>query len=108
MGVAKPFYFVLQPSYWFPLRTAIANAQKEKENIVVDLQGDAIEDGSANASIPAENVNESLVGPPTVTVNQLNKTYGSSTVVKDLSFKMYENQIFALLGHNGAGKVTTN
>jgi ABC-type multidrug transport system ATPase subunit len=27
-------------------------------------------------------------------------------VVDHLSFDMYENQIFALLGHNGAGKVS--
>jgi ABC-type uncharacterized transport system ATPase subunit len=56
--------------------------------------------------VPTEEVNESLLGPPTVEVNSLRKTYGSQVVVNNLSFKMYENQIFALLGHNGAGKVT--
>jgi ATP-binding cassette subfamily A (ABC1) protein 3 len=28
------------------------------------------------------------------------------TAVNDLTFNMYENQVFALLGHNGAGKTT--
>lgn len=40
-------------------------------------------------------------------MQNLRKTFGSFTAVNDLSLKMYENQIFALLGHNGAGKSTT-
>jgi ABC-2 type transport system ATP-binding protein len=52
-----------------------------------------------------EVVNEKLLGSPTVEVSKLRKTFGSQVSVNDLSFKMYENQIFALLGHNGAGKV---
>jgi ATPase subunit of ABC transporter with duplicated ATPase domains len=53
-----------------------------------------------------ELVNERIVGKPTVIVKNLRKTFGSKTVVNDLSFRMYENQIYALLGHNGAGKVS--
>ena len=65
------------------------------------------EDGSsAVPSIPTEKVNESLLGAPAVVVNRLRKTFGSQVSVNDLSFSMYENQIFALLGHNGAGKVS--
>ena len=60
-----------------------------------------------NSDVPVENANEKLLGPATINVQHLSKTYGSTTVVNDLSFKMYENQIFALLGHNGAGKTTT-
>ena len=37
----------------------------------------------------------------------LRKTYPNGfTAVKDLNVKMYTGQIFALLGHNGAGKTT--
>jgi ATP-binding cassette subfamily A (ABC1) protein 3 len=37
----------------------------------------------------------------------LRKTFPNGfTAVKDLSVKMYTGQIFALLGHNGAGKTT--
>jgi ABC-type multidrug transport system ATPase subunit len=32
-------------------------------------------------------------------------TRGTITAVKNLSMDMYEGQILALLGHNGAGKV---
>jgi ATP-binding cassette, subfamily A (ABC1), member 3 len=38
----------------------------------------------------------------------LGKTYPSGKVaVKDLSLSMYQDQIFVLLGHNGAGKTST-
>ena len=40
-------------------------------------------------------------------VSHLRKTFPNGfTAVKDLSVKMYTGQIFALLGHNGAGKTT--
>lgn len=36
------------------------------------------------------------------------KTFSTGKkAVQNLSIQMYENQIFALLGHNGAGKTTT-
>lgn len=53
-----------------------------------------------------ERANDLALGKPTVVVHQLRKTFGRNTVVNNLSFTMYENQIFSLLGHNGAGKVT--
>jgi ATP-binding cassette subfamily A (ABC1) protein 3 len=41
-------------------------------------------------------------------VKHLNKIYEDKKVaVNDLSLTMYKGQIFALLGHNGAGKSTT-
>jgi ATP-binding cassette, subfamily A (ABC1), member 3 len=40
-------------------------------------------------------------------VANLRKTFANGfTAVKDLNVKMYTGQIFALLGHNGAGKTT--
>lgn len=43
---------------------------------------------------------------PVIEVKRLNKTYGSETVVKDISFAVEENKIYGLLGRNGAGKTT--
>ena len=41
-------------------------------------------------------------------IENLQKTFdGGFRAVKGLNVKMYSNQIFALLGHNGAGKSTT-
>ncbi|MEG0176602.1 ABC transporter ATP-binding protein [Anaerorhabdus sp.] len=39
--------------------------------------------------------------------NNLKKRYGKNEVLKDISFKVENNEIFALLGTNGAGKTTT-
>lgn len=39
--------------------------------------------------------------------NNLKKRYGKNEVLKNISFKVENNEIFALLGTNGAGKTTT-
>lgn len=42
-----------------------------------------------------------------ITVNELNKSYGKHTVLKNLSFKVEKGDIYGFLGKNGAGKSTT-
>ena len=42
-----------------------------------------------------------------ISVNNLVKNYGHFQAVKDISFHVYEGEIFGLLGPNGAGKSTT-
>ncbi len=42
-----------------------------------------------------------------IEVKNLVKKYGDFTAVNDISFEVYENEIFGLLGPNGAGKTTT-
>jgi ABC-2 type transport system ATP-binding protein len=44
---------------------------------------------------------------PIIQVKNLVKNYGDFTAVNDISFDVYENEIFGLLGPNGAGKTTT-
>ena len=39
-------------------------------------------------------------------VKNLRKDYGKLTAVKDVSFDIFENEIFGLVGPNGAGKST--
>src|SRR4051794_14741095 len=43
---------------------------------------------------------------PIVEVTELRKSYGSRTVVDDVSFTVDEGEIFGILGPNGAGKST--
>src|ERR1700753_2895275 len=44
---------------------------------------------------------------PIITVKNLVKNYGDFTAVKDISFEVYECEIFGLLGPNGECKPTT-
>ena len=42
-----------------------------------------------------------------IEVRNLTKSFNGRTVVKDLSFEVKRQEVFGLLGHNGAGKSTT-
>jgi ABC-2 type transport system ATP-binding protein len=42
-----------------------------------------------------------------IEVSHLRKLYGSTVAVEDVSFEVFEGEIFGLIGPNGAGKTTT-
>ena len=47
------------------------------------------------------------MGEICIQVKNISKWFAKRKVVDDLSFEVYENEVFGLLGHNGAGKSTT-
>ena len=107
LGVRKPLWFPCDPSYWFPpAKTAKPDLQGTSG--ASPLVANEIESQANVKKIPAERVNEDVVGSPSISINKLKKTFSTGQVaVNELSFDMYANQIFVLLGHNGAGKTTT-
>lgn len=46
------------------------------------------------------------MGSAVIQVEHLRKVYGSLMAVDDVSFQVFEGEIFGLLGPNGAGKTT--
>ncbi|GBP54717.1 ATP-binding cassette sub-family A member 3 [Eumeta japonica] len=89
-GVPHPWYFPVQPSFWFPDLYKNANIISPVSNTVELVQ------------------EEDPVGNPTgIQISKLTKAFKANVVVNELSLNVYEGQITVLLGHNGAGKTTT-
>ena len=41
-----------------------------------------------------------------ILINRLTKKFGSNTAVNELKISIKQNEVFTILGHNGAGKTT--
>ena len=50
---------------------------------------------------------ETTERPAAVEFQNMTKKFGSFIAVDDLSLKLYKDEIFCFLGHNGAGKTTS-
>ncbi|KAJ9460508.1 ABC transporter A family member 1 [Diplonema papillatum] len=104
-GTHKPFYFCFDPAYWTSGKYGYPGRDRQKMKYMDSLfwaekQCDLIEDIT----------DSSMVGTETVAVRNIRKEFvvnGNRRVANDdVSLRMYEGQILALLGHNGAGKTT--
>ena len=52
-------------------------------------------------------INNREIMKPKIVIKNLTKYFGNKKALDNISFEVYEGEIFGLLGHNGAGKTTT-
>lgn len=100
-GVPRRWYFPFTKSYWLGLNQQVSTAAQQSDNDAVQSSStSSLSSSSPNFETDPLNLS---IG---IKVNSLSKTYDNGKkALKDVSFRLYEGQIAALLGHNGAGKV---
>lgn len=92
-GIPLKWYFPFTRQYWFSGKTKV-------KRVVIESNHDMNADDLFEPQSLSKNV--------TVEVKHLLKVYpGNKIAVKGISFKLYEDDIVILLGHNSAGKSTT-
>src|SRR5664279_1376151 len=57
--------------------------------------------------ISANHIIKRTIVRPVIQVSGVRKTYGQTVAVDEVSFEVYDGEIFGLIGPNGAGKTTT-
>ena len=133
-GTHKPWWFIFDPKYYFKLFTSVfgtseywseicGNRFQKVNNAEKDFNLEMVNANGTTNGVPSpshenssvEEVAESLAQQRTegkcVDIRNLYKYFdtptGRKTAVDGLTLTMYSGQITALLGHNGAGKVST-
>ncbi|CAI2385343.1 unnamed protein product [Moneuplotes crassus] len=119
-GVRKPLWFPFTKSFWFdtkkntPAEEEEASVSPRKTSNKVrdssDLEAgseECLEISADNFEEVPENLRRKEDDQEFVKISNLKKKFEKFWAVDGLNSEMYEDQIFALLGHNGAGKTTT-
>jgi len=144
-GVAKPWYFIFLPSYWFgdcckrkkkKSNDLVYEKKEEKPGQVIPNKIEEVqENGMATEKIFIEDVDSSRVSSnnsifddnphkddkdfqnediyrdrsknDVFMLRDVTKVYGDGKMAcNKISFNLFRNEIFALLGRNGAGKTS--
>ena len=96
-GHSLEWNFFIKRSYWC--------GTKEGQVVAENEGGSSL---SPNQLVPNEEVSAALMEQENegrgVHVRGLTKQFGDKMAVDNLNLSMYTGQVFALLGHNGAGK----
>lgn len=110
-GVQQPWYFLLQPSYWFP-SLAVSTPMDDSED--AELLGlDELPTGGLDPARDTTLREMPLAAyvqqfKPVLFVHALSKRYpNGKDALANVSFGVQKGEIFGLLGPNGAGKSTT-
>jgi ATP-binding cassette, subfamily A (ABC1), member 3 len=111
-GIKRPWNFLCKSSYWCKKNKRSAKEMNVRLNEILPSEKDDIIDVKNN--IDAKNFqteqqyDERLKAGDCLQIKDLKKTFDDGKVAVDgLNLNLYNNEIFALLGHNGAGKSTT-
>ena len=102
-GVRKSWYYFLTTNYWFP---RIPPPQNPGEELKESLTEDTYQEIDQNYEPVGVELRLQKSHGRTVEIRGLRKVFDDIPAVDDLNVDMYSGQIFALLGHNGAGKTT--
>ena len=93
MGAAKKKLFCVSYKYWACLSKKVQHDDEEEEETFID--GDRVSEEKVKSK--QEN---------SLRVYKMSKSFKDVTALKEISLTMKNNQVFCLLGHNGAGKTT--
>nr|XP_036672613.1 ATP-binding cassette sub-family A member 2 isoform X3 [Drosophila suzukii] len=112
-GVPQAWYYPCQKRYWCP-RRYVPSVFYEEPILPMSSKNNSFSFSSPPRPTwinphdrgQTDSQKSSKYQRINVEVRNISKTFGYREVVKDVSFNMYENEITALLGHNGAGKTT--
>ncbi|XP_036135798.1 ATP-binding cassette sub-family A member 17-like, partial [Molossus molossus] len=96
-GIAKPWYFIIMPSYWHEVPLSLTHSVLGIENTEEAIRSKFIQEEPTGLTKGIE-------------LQHLYKVFykgkNKYMAVKNLTMNLYQGQITVLLGHNGAGKTT--
>jgi ATP-binding cassette, subfamily A (ABC1), member 3 len=117
VGVRRPFYYPFTKSFWFEAKAVEHehNEEGNQHNNKVGHSSEEEENDTEKKEIDPENFEEipeylrrKEDQNEFIKISNLKKKFDQGFyAIDDLNAEMYEDEIFALLGHNGAGKTTT-
>ena len=105
-GIRKPWYFIFKKLFCIKKKKSEYNNQTE---VINNTENDDIFGNlPVNENFQSEEIYKDMTHPKdTFRIRNLVKQFGDGKIaVNHVDLNFYKNEIFALLGHNGAGKTT--
>jgi len=104
-GTHEPFYFIVNPYYWGKV-FGVSSLPGATSSATTDTSTESI-----NVELVSENLKAQFEEKTCVDIRNLRKEFATpqginKVAVNGLNLTMFQGQITALLGHNGAGKTT--